>query len=108
MQEHKQKYIWGFWIISFVITSIFYMGCSGEEPFGNKEEIAGQMSLALQQKDMYCQKKLDRIDSIRNFLNVNEKRGRTKKSFRSMQTCIMNLNFILSILPFIMPHSCAR
>ena len=53
MQEHKQKYIWGFWIISFVITSIFYMGCSGEEPFGNKEEIAGQMSLALQQKDMY-------------------------------------------------------
>ena len=91
------------------------MGCSGEEPFGNKEEIAGQMSLALQQKDMYCQKKLDRIDSIRNFLNVNEKRslnhekaGRTKKSFRSMQTCIMNLNFILSILPFIMPHSCAR
>ena len=47
MQEHKQKYIWGFWIISFVITSIFYMGCSGEAPFGNKEEIAGQMSLAL-------------------------------------------------------------
>lgn len=82
MQEHKQKYIWGFWIISFVITSIFYMGCSGEEPFGNKEEIAGQMSLALQQKDMYCQKKLDRIDSIRNFLNVNEKRRTDEEKFQ--------------------------
>ena len=34
MQERGQKYIWGFWIISFVITSIFYMGCSGEKPFG--------------------------------------------------------------------------
>ena len=82
MQEHKQKYIWGFWIISFVITSIFYMGCSGEKTFGNKEEIAGQMSLALQQKDMYCQKKLERIDSIRNFLNVNEKRMTDEEKFQ--------------------------
>lgn len=81
MQERGQKYIWGFWIISFVITSIFYMGCSGEKPFGNKEEIAGQMSLALQQKDMYCQKKLERIDSIRNFLNVNEKRMADEEKF---------------------------
>ena len=58
------------------------MGCSGEEPFGNKEEIAGQMSLALQQKDMYCQKKLDRIDSIRNFLNVNEKRRTDEEKYQ--------------------------
>lgn len=40
------------------------------------------MSLALQQKDMYCQKKLNRIDSIRNFLNVNEKRMTDEEKFQ--------------------------
>lgn len=82
MQEHKQKYIGGFWIISFVVASIFYMSCTGGKSFENKEEIVEQVSLALQQKDVYCQKKLICIDSIRNFLNTNVERMTDEEKFQ--------------------------
>lgn len=82
MRKHRQKYVWDFWILSFIVISIFYMGCTSGKPSQYREEVAKQMSLALQQKDMYCQKKLNRIDSIRNFLNVNEKRMTDEEKFQ--------------------------
>lgn len=50
------------------------MGCTSGQPFQYREEVARQMSLALQQKDVYNQMKLNDIDSIRNFLNTNSNR----------------------------------
>lgn len=40
------------------------------------------MSLALQQKDVYCREKLNHIDSIRNFLNTNIKRMTDEEKFQ--------------------------
>ena len=81
MQEHRQKYVWDFWIIFFII-SIFYMGCTGGNPIQYREEVAKQMSLALQQKDVYNQMKLNDIDSIRNFLNTNSNRMTCEEKFQ--------------------------
>lgn len=82
MQEHRQKYVWDFWIIFFIIISIFYMGCTSGKPFQYREEVARQMSLALQQKDVYNQMKLNDIDSIRNFLNTNSNRMTCEEKFQ--------------------------
>lgn len=82
MQEHTQKYVWDFWIIFFIIISIFYMGCTSGKPFQYREEVAKQMSLALQQKDVYNQMKLNDIDSIRNFLNTNSNRMTCEEKFQ--------------------------
>ena len=82
MQEHRQKYVWDFWIIFFIIISIFYMGCTSGKPFQYREEVAKQMSLALQQKDVYNQMKLNDIDSIRNFLNTNSNRMTCEEKFQ--------------------------
>lgn len=82
MQEHRQKYVWDFWIIFFIIISIFYMGCTSGQPFQYREEVARQMSLALQQKDVYNQMKLNDIDSIRNFLNTNSNRMTCEEKFQ--------------------------
>ncbi len=82
MQEHRQKYVWSFWIISIIIISILYIGCTNGNPFQYREDVAKQMSLALQQKDVYCREKLNHIDSIRNFLNTNIKRMTDEEKFQ--------------------------
>ncbi|WP_270300841.1 DUF6377 domain-containing protein [Bacteroides thetaiotaomicron] len=83
MKKLRQKYGLVLWMIAFVITSIFYMGCTAKgKTFENKGEIVGQMSLALQQKDVYCREKLNHIDSIRNFLNTNIKRMTDEEKFQ--------------------------
>lgn len=58
------------------------MGCTSGKPFQYREEVAKQMSLALQQKDVYNQMKLNDIDSIRNFLNTNSNRMTCKEKFQ--------------------------
>ena len=58
------------------------MGCTGGKPFQYREEVAKQMSLALQQKDVYNQMKLNDIDSIRNFLNTNSNRMTCEEKFQ--------------------------
>ena len=82
MQEHRQKYVWDFWIIFFIIISIFYMGCTSGKTFQYREEVDRQMSLALQKKDVYNQMKLNDIDSIRNFLNTNSNRMTCEEKFQ--------------------------
>ncbi len=58
------------------------MGCTSGKPFQYREEVAKQMSLALQQKDVYNQMKLNDIDSIRNFLNTNSNRMTCEEKFQ--------------------------
>lgn len=58
------------------------MGCTSGKPFQYREEVARQMSLALQQKDVYNQMKLNDIDSIRNFLNTNSNRMTCEEKFQ--------------------------
>ena len=58
------------------------MGCTSGQPFQYREEVAKQMSLALQQKDVYNQMKLNDIDSIRNFLNTNSNRMTCEEKFQ--------------------------
>lgn len=58
------------------------MGCTSGQPFQYREEVARQMSLALQQKDVYNQMKLNDIDSIRNFLNTNSNRMTCEEKFQ--------------------------
>ena len=58
------------------------MGCTSGNPIQYREEVAKQMSLALQQKDVYNQMKLNDIDSIRNFLNTNSNRMTCEEKFQ--------------------------
>ena len=73
MQKVKQKYIFVWGMIFLIITSMFHMGCSLNPQTGKKKEIEKKMSLALSQKEMYRQEKIERVDSIKHFLHANEK-----------------------------------
>ena len=65
MQNVKLKYSFVFWVISFILTSMFYIGCAQGRQVKDKKDIEKKMSLALQQKGMYRQKKMERTDSIK-------------------------------------------
>ncbi|MCE8922763.1 MULTISPECIES: DUF6377 domain-containing protein [Bacteroides] len=72
MQKVKQKYGFIFLMISFILTSLFYMGCSQRKQVRNKKEIEKRISPVLQQKRTYRQEKIERVDSIKHFLHTNE------------------------------------
>lgn len=82
MQKIIQKYSWGFLLTFAVLSSIFYASCSGNEHFKNKEEIESKMSIALQHKEMYRQKKIERVDSIRNILNTSKQTLTNEEKFQ--------------------------
>lgn len=65
MFDFIQKYIS---ILGFLLVSLLHTGCSRN---GNPviTEIEGKMNHALRQKEMYRQKKINRIDSIKHILN---------------------------------------
>lgn len=82
MRKIKKKYSFSLAVIFLLITSIFYMGCSQNRQAGKKEEIAKKMSLALQQKKVYRQRKIERIDSIRNLFDANKKTMAKEEIFK--------------------------
>uniref|UniRef100_UPI00359C847E DUF6377 domain-containing protein n=1 Tax=Bacteroides ovatus TaxID=28116 RepID=UPI00359C847E len=82
MQNVKLKYSFVFWVISFILTSMFYIGCAQGRQVKDKKDIEKKMSLALQQKGMYRQKKMERTDSIKALLHANKKAMSKKEMFK--------------------------
>lgn len=81
MPKFKQLYILVFVIFFLILFSICYVGCSERERFNDREDIGKRMALVLSQKEMFRQKKISRIDSIKNYLKVNEKVVASKDEF---------------------------
>lgn len=67
------KYTINFILILYSFVSLSFWGCRDDSQSDKRKEMIEEMNLAIQQKDFYRKLKISRIDSIKQYFEINKK-----------------------------------